>query len=98
MKHILATILMSMSLCLGNVMAQEQTDQTKSLTVSVSMADNILYVTGAPIGSEIVIMNMLGERVYQGSTKNEKESFDLNLRNGFYIVKVGNVLKRIIIK
>lgn len=89
---------MSLTLGLCGVSAQEQAEQTKASTVSVSMADNILYINGAPLGSEVVIMNMLGERVYQSSTKNEKETLDLNLRNGFYIVKVGNVLKRIIIK
>lgn len=89
---------MLMSFALGGV-AQEQTDPARNAAmVTIGVAGNVLYVTDAPVGSEVVIMNMLGERVFCDTTKREKEAFDLNLRNGFYIVKVGTLLKRIIVK
>lgn len=98
MKHILLTILISMTLGLCGATAQEPAEPTKATELTVSMADNILYVIGAPMGSELVIKNMLGEKVYQNTTKNEKDTFYLNLKSGFYIVKVGNTLKKVIIK
>lgn len=89
---------MTLTLGLGIAVAQEPADQAKNAAVSVSVADKVLYINGATAGTEIVIMNMLGDRVFQSTTKSDKETLDLNLRNGFYIVKVGTALKKIIIK
>ena len=108
MKHLILFILFTMILSLGEAAAQSQTqketqtqaqkDAQKETEISVSVTSNRIYIFNAVQGSEFVIKNMLGEKVIKGTIKNEKDTYDLNLNSGFYIIQVGDVLKRVIIK
>ena len=74
-------------------------DSKKNMEISISVFNNKLYVLNAPENSQLEIRNMLGEKVYESSIGNtDKEEFYLNLKKGFYIVKIGNTLQRIVIK
>jgi hypothetical protein len=96
MKHLILFILFSLTFSLGNAYAEGQSKEPQEISVSVS--DNRLYIIGAAQGSSITIKNMLGEKVFMGVIKNDKDIYDLNLKSGFYIVQIGDVLKRIIVK
>jgi hypothetical protein len=81
------------------VQANLESDNKKDAEISISVFNNRLYVFNAPENSYLEIRNMLGEKVYESSVNNtEKEEFYLNLKKGFYIVKLGNTLQRIVIK
>jgi hypothetical protein len=74
-------------------------DGRKSAEISISVFNNKLYILHAPENSYLEIRNMLGEKVYESSISNtDKEELYLNLKKGFYIVKLGNTLQRIVIK
>ena len=76
-----------------------ESDSKANAEISISVFNNRLYILNAPENSHLEIRNMLGEKVYESSINNaEKEVFYLNLRKGFYIVKLENTLQRIVIK
>ena len=76
-----------------------ESDSKRNAEISISVFNNKLYVLNAPENSYLEIRNMLGEKVYESSIYNtDKEEFYLNLKKGFYIVKLGNTLQRIVIK
>ena len=81
------------------VLANLELEGKKSVEISISVFNNKLYILNAPENSQLEIRNMLGEKVYESSISNtDKEEFYLNLKKGFYIVKLGNTLQRIVIK
>ncbi len=76
-----------------------ESENKSNAEISISVFNNRLYVFNAPENSYLEIRNMLGEKVYETAVNNtDKEEFYLNLKKGFYIVKLGNTLQRIIIK
>ncbi len=81
------------------VQANLESENKKSTEISISVFNNNLYILNAPENSYLEIRNMLGEKVYESSISNtDKEEIYLNLKKGFYIVKLGNTLQRIVIK
>ena len=79
--------------------ANLESEGKKSTEISISVFNSKLYVFNAPENSRLEIRNMLGEKVYESSISNsDQEEFYLNLKKGFYIVKIGNTLQRIVIK
>jgi hypothetical protein len=108
MKHILL-ILSFVGVANLGLMAQvantppvqnsSETDNRKVNDISISVYNSKLYVFRARENSCVEIRNMLGEKIFEARISNsEKEEFYLNLKKGFYIVKIGNLLQRILIK
>ncbi|MCQ2226148.1 MAG: T9SS type A sorting domain-containing protein [Paludibacteraceae bacterium] len=64
----------------------------------VSVADNIMYLTGVKEGTKVEVMNMLGVSVVTFETSSDNDVVSLNLRKGFYVVKIGNLVQRFVIK
>jgi len=93
------TFSVSAQLANDPVRANLESESRNGAEISISVFNNRLYVFNAPENSYLEIRNMLGEKVYESSVSNtDKEEFYLNLRKGFYIVKLGNTLQRIVIK
>ena len=81
------------------VQANLESESRTGAEISISVFYNKLYILNAPENSYLEIRNMLGEKVYESPVNNtDKEEFYLNLKKGFYIVKLGNTLQRIVIK
>lgn len=76
---------------------QEQV-KTDSEKVSISVYDNQLYITNATENSIVEVKNMLGETILTFRINSSREAFNLNLKKGFYIIRVDEILQRIIIK
>ncbi|MDR0506443.1 MAG: T9SS type A sorting domain-containing protein [Dysgonamonadaceae bacterium] len=49
----------------------------------------ILYISGAPAGTDVTVSNMLGQAVFRVKTNSANEQFKLPLPEGTYVVKVG---------
>ena len=93
------TFSVSAQLANSPVQANLESDSKKNTEISISVFNNKLYILNAPENSYLEIRNMLGEKVYESPINNtDKEEFYLNLKKGFYIVKLGNTLQRIVIK
>ena len=66
--------------------------------VSVAVYENTLYVSGITEKCVVEVKNMLGENVLVEEVKYPQQKIDLNLKRGFYIVRIEDVLQRIVIK
>ena len=98
MRRILLTFLFALSLMA--VLPQRMSaaanieiidNDFQQITVTVTSA-GVLHVTGAS-GLVLQVYNVLGVRV--ASIKVEGKRIDLPLKSGCYIVKVGNVVRKI---
>ena len=77
--------------------ASVETDSRLKKT-TISVYENVLYVSHAPENARVEVKNMLGENVLVEKVKQPQQKFELNLKKGFYIVRVEDVLQRIVIK
>lgn len=100
MKHFILYLLFAFAMAIGtNAQTSSNQNNSQKEDVVVSVVDNKLYIMGANQGVEFEIKNMLGVVVYQGMILQDGNSrFDIDLKSGFYIVKIGDSLKRIIVK
>ncbi len=102
MKNILpallfAGVLLGTPIAVAAVPAIEVVD-IESDNVSVSLtSENVLRVVGAA-GQTLHIYNVTGVRVMTIKVDGSDKSYTLNLTRGCYIVKVGNVVRKISIK
>lgn len=65
--------------------------------VTISVSENILHVTGAA-GQVLQLYNVAGVCVMTFKIEGSDKRYDLNLPKGFYIVKVGKVVRKVAIK
>jgi len=67
--------------------------------IMISAFGNTLYILNAPEASIVEVRSMLGEKVLDARINNpEKEEFYLNVKKGIYIVKIGDIIQRVVIK
>lgn len=76
-----------------------ESGQTESETI-VMYAKNKLIVENVAENTKIEVSNMLGVKVFTGkTTRKDRDTFDVGLNRGFYIVRVGCCeVKRILVK
>lgn len=107
MKYVYKFILFLALSMIGNLglMAQdlneielESVEPSKELPISIAVYNNTLYIVNAKENEVVSIMNMLGENVMTCVINSQDERIQLNLKKGFYIVKVSEKIQRIIIK
>ena len=65
--------------------------------ISVSVSESVLHITGAN-GLVMQIYNVAGVRVMSVKVEGQDKRYELNLPKGCYIVKVGNVVRKIAIR
>mgnify|MGYP003412836208 FL=1 len=70
----------------------------KDLSITIGVYNNILYILNAKENEKVDIMNMLGENVLSYLIKSQEERIQLDLKKGFYVVKVNDKVQRIVIK
>lgn len=80
----------------GNAPRVESSADSKK--ISVAVYENTLYVSGLTEKTIVEVKNMLGENVLVEVVKFPQQKIELNLKRGFYIVRVEDVLQRIVIK
>lgn len=107
MKQIYTFILLFALTVTSNftLLAQEMGQQdveinstNKDLSITIGVYNNILYILNAKENEKVDIMNMLGENVLSYLIKSQEERIQLDLKKGFYVVKVNDKVQRIVIK
>lgn|GEM_PF-3581946 len=107
MKQIYTFILLFALAVTSNftLLAQEMGQQdveinstNKDLSITIGVYNNILYILNAKENEKVDIMNMLGENVLSYLIKSQEERIQLDLKKGFYVVKVNDKVQRIVIK
>lgn len=108
MKHILLIITLAFSLS-GSLFAEEfalddftdrqQNTEESTNDIYVSYLNGKLNIENAPLNSQVEIFSMLGVSIFQTTITEPKQYFLVELKKGYYIVKVGNsVTKKISVK
>ncbi len=92
------TVAFSQSAKGGNEVREEQQQAGKANAISISFSGNYLYLSGVKEGTKVEVMNMLGVPVLSVETTNDDEKISLDLKKGFYVVRVENIVQRIVIK
>ena len=92
------TVAFSQSVKGGNEVREEQQQAGKATAISISFSGNYLYLSGVKEGTKVEVMNMLGVPVLSVETTNDDEKISLDLKKGFYVVRVENIVQRIVIK
>ena len=82
----------------GNEVREEQQQAGKANAIAISFSGNYLYLSGVKEGTKVEVMNMLGVPVLSVETSNDDEKISLDLKKGFYVVRVENIVQRIVIK
>lgn len=100
-KHILSILFLSVCLLFpaqraGAVPAVEIV-AADFLPVSISVNGSVLRVTGAA-GLALYVYNVTGVRVMSLKVDGTDKTYNLNLPKGCYIVKVGNVVRKISVR
>ena len=82
----------------GNEVREEQQQAGKANAIAISFSGNYLYLSGVKEGTKVEVMNMLGVPVLSVETSCDDEKISLDLKKGFYVVRVENIVQRIVIK
>jgi len=64
---------------------------------SITYTQGVLYVNGAE-GKTLEIVSLTGRKVMEEQIDSPAQKFELNLPKGCYIVKVGNVVRKISVR
>lgn len=71
----------------------------KTLTPEMKVVDNMLYVTNAEKGSSLEIITIVGNRIQKLEAKSSTFTYDLNgLAKGIYIFKMGEIVRKFVVK
>lgn len=66
-------------------------------TISISVVGNVLHVVGAE-DEQLAVYNVTGVRVMSVKVDGSDKHYTLNLPKGCYIVKVGNIVRKVSIR
>lgn len=92
-----ASLFLSSAQGRGEEVRDEQSVERQNPVV-VSVADNCMYLSGVKEGTRVEVVNMLGVSVLTFETSMDNEKVSLNLRKGFYVVRIGNLVQRFVIR
>ncbi len=81
-----------------NLFDRVATESTATSSVVVTFSDGKLTVENAPQSAVIEIYSMLGVSVFKATMKEPRQSFIIDLKKGYYIVRIDNLTKKISIK
>lgn len=70
----------------------------KPPVIEVSVTDNRIKVTNAPVGSKLEIYSVVGIKVIELDIKNSSGEYPVNIAKGYYIVRIGETVRKIAIR
>jgi hypothetical protein len=71
---------------------------TETLVPEMSVTDNKLTLKNAPVGKQLVIYTIIGNKVRQIEIKSPNDEFELKLPRAIYIFKLDGIVKKFVIK
>lgn len=72
------------------------TQETTGVTIFVK--GSTLQLQNATVGEKVQVLSIVGVRVFQKKVESVNQDFDLDLPKGYYIVKIGTVVRKISLK
>lgn len=105
MKPIVFTIIFFFSYCFGAVTFAQDKQNKKQATVAeelvvpeMVLVNNKLTVKNAPVGRQVEIFTILGNKVRQIEIKTPSGDYELNLPRAIYIFKLDGVVKKFVVR
>ncbi|HPW70862.1 MAG: T9SS type A sorting domain-containing protein [Bacteroides graminisolvens] len=88
------------SLNLTSIYGEEKKTETAQpdAEIVITYSGNELSVKNVTPGSSIDIYTVFGVKVLSIPSESANKETDLNLPKGYYLVRVGNVVKKLVIK
>lgn len=77
---------------------QETTLQDEQSQTVISVADTTMHIQNATLGAVAELYNVLGVKVFSVKIESPDQVVSLNLPKGYYILKLENIVRKIIIK
>lgn len=90
----------------GSIIAQEAksnntaniSTQTAEEQLEITASGNQIKVTNAPVGSMLEIYSVVGIKVKEIEMKEPSGQYTVNIAKGYYIIRIGEVARKIIIR
>lgn len=104
MKHFLLILLLffNISIFAEEVTLDESFEKPSieepANNINITFLNGKLSIENAPINSAVEIFSMLGVSVFQDVVTDSKQYFLLDLKKGYYIVRVAGITKKISVK
>jgi hypothetical protein len=70
----------------------------ETATPELYVANNILYIKNAPIGSKLQVITIVGNKVREIEMHVSDGSYELNLPKSIYIFKLEGVVRKFVIR
>lgn len=77
---------------------QEKSKEAENAAPSISYYGGQIFISDVPENSVVEVKNMLGENVLVFRMTSTEGRFSVDLKRGFYIIRVGDYLQRIVVK
>lgn len=74
------------------------TEVAKTDSVEITTYDNKIVVRGAPVDSRLEIYSVVGIRVKEIRMKQADGEYTVNIARGYYIVRIGETVRKIAIR
>lgn len=108
MKRFLVFILFSLAfslqfVCRAQDARQDSRDEVarqkeESRVMVVALSGGQVQVRHAEPGTTVEVYSILGVRIATARIESDSQTLSLNLPRGYYIFKIGNVVRRVVIK
>lgn len=80
----------------GMHLLQQETVTTSAVTISAS--ENRIIVANAPVGSKLEIYSVVGIKVKEIDMKTPSGEYVVNIAKGYYIIRIGETVRKIAIR
>lgn len=102
MKHNILTILFAFGMLMAAPAAMKANCNIEITNIdfgqpTITFAGGVLHVSNAA-GQTVVVYNIVGQKVFEAKIDTNDKRFDLSLPANCYIVKVGNVARKISVR
>lgn len=78
----------------GQNIQEEQPQQS----VLIVASGNVLTVKNAPLHATMTVYNIIGQKVATFRIESQECSYTLSVPKGYYIVKIGTIVRKVVIR
>ncbi len=78
--------------------AVKQVEVTEPDSIEISAYDNKIVVKNAPVGSKLEIYSVVGIRVKEIKLKQPDGEYTVDIAKGYYIVRIGETVRKVAIR
>lgn len=101
-KILLSTVLLiflafQASLFAQNAKSKNVSEAPERTPIELSVAGNRIQVQNAPVGMKLEVYSVVGQKMAEMEIKSSSGEYSVNVPKGYYIVKVGDTIRKFVI-